>query len=98
MKFSDDDMADMLDAVGLVATAPGGTFSVIPPQPQQVALHGDGIMEAARFAVTAESVITELSILAGETGTIINIDDLPYRVLSIEPDGDGFVSMMLGSV
>lgn len=95
MKFSADDKAAMLDALGDDAVVAGGIPRVLFQAPGEVLDGIGGVITTNPTAVIADGDVTTYGLVGGENGSGIAIDTVEYAILAIVPDGDGFSTLTL---
>lgn len=102
MGFDATDQRDMLEANGELATIPvvGGDpaeLYVVVNLAEQTQLSGGEVYQTPRYAVAAQADVTDLSLTGHQdTGTVITIGGVEYRITAIEPRRDGFATLWLG--
>ncbi|MBV5305568.1 MAG: hypothetical protein J0652_02620 [Desulfobulbaceae bacterium] len=97
MKFSDEDQAGMIDAMGETAVAEGVEFSISFHEEEEiVSLAGNAIDMTPPYAIVPSAQVSALSLSGGQNGTVITIDGEDWRIHSIDKDSGGFAILNLG--
>lgn len=98
--FCHIDRQHILATLGVTATLErGGEFRVMAPQyqtPQTMYEGGDRIDQVNPFARADFADVQRLGIVTGENGDKVRIGGVLYRILSIEPERNGFCTIELG--
>jgi len=90
VRFSADQQAEMLAAVGVAITIGGSTIQGDFQAPGEVLDQFEELIVTRPTVLFSGYDVAALSIVGGEFGTAMTIDGMNYVVLSIVPDGSGF--------
>jgi hypothetical protein len=97
MQFSAEEKAAMLDAVGEDATINGCILPVLPMgENDHISLLSGDVVSSPPTLIASSDDVDAVGITVGESGDIITVMDKSWVIISAEPDGDGFCTMLLG--
>ncbi len=84
----------------MAETGSEDTLLVMPPvyATAQALLTGDRVEQELPTARADKDDVARLQLTAGETGDTLAIEGTEYRILSIEPERNGFCTLELGAV
>jgi len=99
VRFSAAQQAALVAALGDQANINGVPFDLtFFGEENMVSLEGGTVVVSDPHAFVAWSLVDALGISGGSNGTVITVDAVDWRVLSVEKDESGLAVLRLGKV